>query len=189
MDEAQSWSIIEAGYVADDAGTSRDWLEALKRELLKLPAEKIVGFGHWFNEKVGVAYTIDVWGAAYLINGGCSDDGFHYFRCWLVGMGREVFEKAVADPDSLADVLTGEWPYEASLDVAANRAWTEKTGRTDDEFYAELDKLPSSPEVDEGEDWDFDDDAEVRRRMPRLWKLYSNSEEDEGDESNGAVRD
>lgn len=44
------------------------------------------------------------WQAAYLINGGCSDDGFEYFRGWLLTQGREVFERAVALPDTLADL-------------------------------------------------------------------------------------
>lgn len=42
--------------------------------------------------------------AASLILGGCSDDGFEYFRGRLIAQGREVFERSVADPDSLADL-------------------------------------------------------------------------------------
>ena len=51
------------------------------------------------------AYTWDLWGAAYLINGGCSDDGFAYFRSWLISRGRAAYEEAVRDPDSLADLV------------------------------------------------------------------------------------
>ena len=36
------------------------------------------------------SYRWDLWGAAYLANGGCSDDGFDYFRGWLIGQGRKV---------------------------------------------------------------------------------------------------
>lgn len=35
------------------------------------------------------------------MNGGCSDDGFKYFRDWLISEGQEVYESAVAEPDSL----------------------------------------------------------------------------------------
>ena len=38
-----------------------------------------------------------LWDAAYLINGGCSDDGFDYFRGWLVDQGRETFERCLAE--------------------------------------------------------------------------------------------
>ncbi len=32
----------------------------------------------------------DLWGAAWVLLGGASDDAFDYFRCWLIGQGREV---------------------------------------------------------------------------------------------------
>jgi Protein of unknown function (DUF4240) len=49
------------------------------------------------------SYDWGLWGAAYVIDGGCSDDGFDYFRAYLISRGRAVFEAAMADPDSLAD--------------------------------------------------------------------------------------
>jgi hypothetical protein len=36
----------------------------------------------------------DQWGAAYLANGGCSDDGFDYFRGWLIGQGRKCTRRS-----------------------------------------------------------------------------------------------
>jgi hypothetical protein len=39
-----------------------------------------------------------------VINRRCSDDGFDYFRSWLMLQGRETFGRAVAAPDSLADL-------------------------------------------------------------------------------------
>ena len=50
------------------------------------------------------SYRSSLWAAAYVINAGCSDDGFGYFRGWLMFQGRETFGQAVADPDSLADL-------------------------------------------------------------------------------------
>lgn len=181
MNAEQFWQILKTAYVPEDQGTLQDWFDSLREQLLKRPPEEIVEFGRRYDALVGAAYKADLWGAAYLINGGCSDDGFHAFRCWLVGMGRDVYEKALADPDSLADVLHGDWPHEAYLDAAAPRAWEEKTGRTDREYYAELDKLrdrrPDTGE-DEGEFWDFDDDEEMRRRFPRLCRLYLTEDEE-----------
>ncbi|WP_373430749.1 DUF4240 domain-containing protein [Streptomyces sp. B3I8] len=46
----------------------------------------------------------DLWVATERIFGGwCSDDGFCYFGLWMVGLGRNAFSRAVADPDALAD--------------------------------------------------------------------------------------
>ena len=48
------------------------------------------------------SYRWDLWSAAYLANGGCSGDGFDYFRGWLIGQGRTAYETVLADPDALA---------------------------------------------------------------------------------------
>ncbi len=141
MNSEQFWHILQTAYVPEDQGTLQDWFDSLRKELLQLPPEEIVEFGRHYDALVGAAYKTDLWGAAYVINGGCSDDGFHEFRSWLVGMGRDVYEKALADPDSLADVLHGQWPCHAALDAAAPRAWEEKTGRTPVDYGEELDKL------------------------------------------------
>jgi len=50
------------------------------------------------------AYRWDLWGAAYLAEGGDSDDGFLYFRIWLVSKGRSSFEAVLDHPDDLADL-------------------------------------------------------------------------------------
>jgi hypothetical protein len=61
-----------------------------------------------------------VWGAAFLMNGGCSDDGFRYFRDWLVSEGEAVFEAALDDPESLASKKPGaEFELESFGYVAA----------------------------------------------------------------------
>src|SRR3712207_8125782 len=42
---------------------------------------------------------------SWVLLDGASDDAFDFFRCWLIGQGREVFEGALHDPDALADLL------------------------------------------------------------------------------------
>ncbi len=40
---------------------------------------------------------------AYIINGGCSDDGFDYFLGWLIAKGRKYFEAALVNPERAGD--------------------------------------------------------------------------------------
>jgi hypothetical protein len=159
---------------------AEDHFEALRSELMKLPPDEILAFELRYDEREHAAYKEDLWGAAYLIEGGCSDDGFHDFRAWLVAQGRQVYDNAVANPDSLADVLDGEEVDDDSgLDSAAWSAWQGATGRSEDDYYRELEQAqPPWTEPDMGEDWDFDDDDEVRRRLPRLAKLYLDPDEE-----------
>jgi hypothetical protein len=180
MDPKRFWDLI----AATKRPSEDEQNDALRDELLKLSPEEVLGFALRYEHLVDAAYRVDLWGAAYTINGGCSDDGFHYFRCWLVDQGQKVYDAALKNPDSLADVVNPDEEYESSgLDHAAQEAWLAQTGKSEDDFYAELDRARKrgSGQDLQGEDWDFDDDDEVRRRFPRLAAIYCGpgGEEDE----------
>ena len=113
-------------------------------------------------------YGWPLWGAAYLLNGGCGDDGFDDFRGWLVTRGRAVFEAALADPDSLADVVTTDELSEVACEDVLGAAWEAHQQLTGRNLPAGSARAPR-PELGEG--WDFDDDAEMRRRYPRISAL------------------
>src|SRR5437868_368255 len=97
MDETRFWKIIDRVRRSED-----DPYEAMHAALSRLSADEIAAFAALYNARIDEAELTNLWGAAYLINGGCSDDGFHYFRVWLVSQGRKVYEAALANPDSLA---------------------------------------------------------------------------------------
>ncbi|QDV37343.1 DUF4240 domain-containing protein [Tautonia plasticadhaerens] len=167
MDQERFWGIIVRA-CRSDAERAEQWDQALQAELEKLEPDEIIEWDHLFDRLAAEAYTIGLWGAAYAINGGASDDGFYDFRCWLIGMGRRVYEAALADPDSLADAAIPGIDAEAEIYAAAHSAWMAVTGRPDTAPY------PARNERAElrGEAWDFDDDEEVRRRLPRLAAIY-----------------
>jgi hypothetical protein len=175
MEWKQFWRIIEQAYQPDGP----DHFEALKEELDKLKWFEVVAFQARFDEAMAAANLIDLWGAAYLIQGGCSDDGFRDFRCWLIGRGRHAYEAAIKNPDWLADILDGDPVDGFGLDAAAVRVYEAKTGMSD--FYERLDReeedLPPPPP--EGVDWDFEDEEEMKHRFPRLCHLYLNPPEEE----------
>jgi hypothetical protein len=167
MNEERFWKVI-AKACRSDPHTAEEWAERLQVLLEKLNPNEIVEWNHIFDRLAARAYTVDLWGAAYRINGGASDDGFYYFRCWLIGMGRAVYQAAIADPDSLADAVVHGVDAEAEIYAAAHQAWLSVTGRPDTDPY------PARSERAElqGADWDFDSDNEFRRRMPRLAAMY-----------------
>ena len=176
MTEAEFWAHVAAARPRRyDADTHADELAA---RLSKLPEPDVLDFVHHWDAASARAYRRDLWGAAYLINGGCSDDGFQYFRWWLILQGRDVYDAALADPDSLAEVLDGETEVEAEVSPGMD-AWFIATGTAEDDAgYAAYDrallfrhpKRPTEPPL--APRWDFDDDAEGRRRFPRLAAAY-----------------
>ena len=156
--------------------------EKLAARLAKLPPDDIVDFVHWWDFHIREAYDWTLWGAAYLINGGCSDDGFQYFCEWLLLQGREVFQAAVSHPDTLADVVDGdevECECYPGMDAWFAATGTEQDAAGYDAFNAALTarhpKQERMPEL--GNDWSHDDDAQMQRRYPRLWAMYMGDDE------------
>ncbi len=168
MEWKQFWKTLETAYRADGP----DHFESLKSELDRLKWIEVIEFQARFDEAMAAANLIDLWGAAVLIQGGCSDDGFRDFRAWLVSRGRHPYEAALKHPDSLAEILDGDPVDGFGLDAAAVRVYEAKTGMSD--FYERLDRaevdLPPAPP--EGIDWDFEDVEEMKRRFPNLSRLY-----------------
>ncbi|MEU2613544.1 DUF4240 domain-containing protein [Micromonospora sp. NPDC007271] len=185
MDEF--WALIEAS--DDGSRTPDERLAWLTDRLAERPAGDAVEFALRLDEARARADTWRLWGAASLICAGlCSDDGFHYFQAWLVGLGRETFERVVADPDMLADVpqvrrLAGrrvdgwdddEWPDWEGLDYVADEAYERITGAADavdDEAEARGRELGCSPDPRD-EEWDLHDPTELGRRYPRLATMF-----------------
>ena len=169
MDKAHFWRLIE-DIKAKSGGECEEQVELLEKALVKLPPEEIIAFDKIFDEFRAVAYRWDLWGAAYLINGGCSDDGFEYFCRWLIGQGREMFEAALAHPDSLAnlirdDIVWGNGQLDCEeLGYAAMDAYQEKTGR--ELPFGKQGLFPSEPV---GMKWEEDDlDAMFPKIMAKI---------------------
>ena len=190
MDTDRFWSVIEAARAGGPDGKPFD--EALVDLLAALSKEDILEFQTRFDEIHDAVYRWDVWAAAYLIGGGCSDDSFIDFRAGLIALGREWYEGAAADPDSLAEhpaviEAVADGDYEAlfyeEVNYVASTAF-ERVAAVGEDFYEEWKRhrsaqgesgdggLGAGSEADMGEDFDFDDAEEMSRRLPRLAALY-----------------
>jgi hypothetical protein len=122
-----------------------------------------------------------LWGAAHLIGGGCTADGFVDFRIGLVACGGDWYSRAVADADALAShpavSEAAEWDDDSAIFAelvggAAGDAYALVTG-------ARL-ATPASQEEALTPAWDFDDDNQMRQRLPRLSALFLGWPENEG---------
>lgn len=160
MDRQAFWDIVDRAR-GEEMMASEGRLTLV---LAPLEAAELVEFQRNFDELFYAAYLWKLWGAAYFIGGGCSDDSFMDFRYGLIACGRKIYEAAVADPDSLADTDVDEDIFDEGIGYAAARVYEEKTGR-------EIPRNPAGGEQDMGEQWDFDDDGEMKKRLPKLWAL------------------
>ena len=104
MDNGSFWKLIDTSRQAAE-GDPEQQLKELESLLDELSVDELVDFQAIFVSYFRASYTWPLWGAAYVIGGGCSDDGFDYFRGWLISRGEKVFSAALADPDTLASVI------------------------------------------------------------------------------------
>ncbi|MGW3596009.1 DUF4240 domain-containing protein [Streptomyces sp. NPDC005167] len=176
MDIRQFWKLIEQARQQAPAPADA---EAIAQEVTALlaarPLQEITEVHQAVHQLLADSYQAPLWAAAYLINGGCSDDGFDYFRGWLIMQGREVFEQILVDPDALADNPTvrdaAPEGYELECEDTLSIAWHAHLSATGQEIP---DTVPTAgfPELDPQWGFDFDDSDELARRLPRLAALY-----------------
>lgn len=182
MTPDEFWSIIASARATTEPGRSP--ASAVVRHLAEASPEAILDYEEQFQEASSLLSRWDVWAAGYLIGGGCSDDRFMDFRAGIVSLGRDWYERVARNPDALARYEPVRRAAGARDDVifdeefvnAAGSAYRQLTG-DDEEFFLALERRlaasgPQESARDMGEEFDFDDMAEMRRRLPRLAALY-----------------
>lgn len=164
MNHEQFWSLIDTARKAGK-NDQEAMCEALAEALGELEPVEIAGFDTVLRELRNAAYRWDLWGAAYLMAGGCSDDGFEYFRNWLIGTGKKTYDAALASPDSLAAApmgLSDDGICEfESLWYVAPDVYEQVAGKA-------IPRNVKQPKEPAGAEFDFDDEGEMRKRYPKL---------------------
>ncbi|WNS45180.1 DUF4240 domain-containing protein [Paenibacillus sp. MMS20-IR301] len=185
MNKETFWSIIDQARSLAN-GWERMY-EPLVQALSSLKPAEILQWQQIFSLYQQLSYKNKLWAAAYTINGGCSDDGFDYFRGWLTAQGKDVFLNALNNPDSLAEVeaCEGDVSFERILGAACN-AYLHQLGLPPDYelFYAALDNHPLADGTVEAitseityaddidQDWDEDDEEAMHKWLPKLCEAF-----------------
>lgn len=177
MDEARFWSIVEESRTRaaqSPRAEAQEFLdlqiEQLRALLRQLPPTEVAAYQHAFSHHFEMAYHWELWGAAYWLGGGCSDDCFMDFRATLISLGRERFFQVLDDPDTLAEITDQpDVPYMLSegFQYVAADVYRELTGGGD---------LPTEPvswrDEPDGAPFDFDDEELMQQHYPRIVARY-----------------
>ncbi|MFJ6857525.1 DUF4240 domain-containing protein [Streptomyces werraensis] len=176
MNGQQFWQLVEAARdQARHPDDAQDVAHRATERLATRSAEEIVAAQQVLWDLMADSCTNPLWAAAYLINGGCSDDGFDYFRGRLITQGREVFGRAVAGPDALADLpvvrASAADGHDLECEEVLSIAWNAHIRATGRQLPTDA-FVVRRPELDPTWNFDFDDHAEMTRRLPRLAALH-----------------
>ena len=168
MDIHRFWKIIDASR-EKASGDAETQLAALRESLELLAPEDVAAFAEHFDTCDVIAYRWDLWAAAYILNGGCSDDAFTDFRASLICRGHDVFERAVSHPDSLADLTLDDAENDLFFEgfqYIPGEVYEAKTGR---DLPPRKTPFPTDPE---GSEWE-DEADDLKKICPQLWQKHS----------------
>src|SRR5690606_25467601 len=128
MSEDEFWTLIDdaraAAGVSEVVEDADGIVEALTELLSKRTPEEIFAFEHRLGLCFRECFLDPLWGVAYIVNGGCSDDGFDYALGWLIAQGRAHYEAALKDPQAMVDGLPEGAEIECEdMWTVASEAW------------------------------------------------------------------
>lgn len=163
MTRDQFWSILEKVHRGSGSDIDKRF-ELLETALGELSLAQVQSFDAHFEDCRDRAYKWGLWGAAHVMGGGCSDDKFWDFRSTLITCGRNIFERALKDPDSLADLPfeLGDSLQVEGISYIAGEVAVRLGGDV-------LDRSKPHPKKPSGKKWD---ETELATLYPRLTKKY-----------------
>lgn len=163
MDDNKFWDMIRQAD-SQSGGDMDKKCKLIESAITRLPKQDAVAFSHMFDRMMDRAYSWELWAAAYIINGGCSDDSFSDFRSSLISRGQIALEQALSDPESLVDDDFDEdvWFYE-SFKYAVNDGVKASAGFVPD-------RESPHPKEPSGEAWE---EEEVNMLFPKLAEKYA----------------
>ena len=177
MGEKEFWHLIEMSREYEEE--QAEWLTEM---LAGKGLEEVVDFKLVFQQMMSVSFTSRLWGAAYVLMGGCSDDTFDYFRGWLIGQGEEIFHKVLKEPEFLAEYIDENnldeegYPLNEELLNAGLDAYTLiQTGdiEWDDDAHDELLEALEKRGLEQMPDIEFDwEEEDLADMFPILWERF-----------------
>ena len=165
MDDQRFWELVEA---ARDA--SNDNIDArpghLEELLMAHAPDEVQDFQDTYDRMLRRANRWDLRGAAFVMNGGCSDTGFRHFRDWLISEGRAAFDAALADPESLADLPRWDGFELDDFGYVASDVYQQLTGNDLEPALIDESEAPK------GDPWN---ESDLPTMYPRLAARYGES--------------
>ncbi|OZI11048.1 molybdenum metabolism regulator [Bacillaceae bacterium SAS-127] len=180
MNKEAFWHLIEEANKHQEEKI--EWIEEF---LSEQNLEESIDFEIHLTNLMKEAYTSDLWGAAYIIMGGCSDDCFDYFLGWLISQGEKTYTQTLKNPEFLSDYINEETlseeglpQLEEFLELGFDAFSIHHTGETEwnDELYetflAKMKEKGSNCDHTSNITFDWEDEEDLAPKFPKLWERF-----------------
>ncbi|QBN17649.1 DUF4240 domain-containing protein [Flavobacterium nackdongense] len=173
LEEDKFWLIID--HSLKKSSNQEEQEKILIQEIEQLSPKEMIGFRLRTDKLLYDTYTSEIWCAGYMMNGGCSDDGFEYFRCWIISRGKNAYYKTKLNPDYLINEISEDsefYDFESFWYVALT-AFKNKTGK---ELYDYIDN--EKFKANEGNypefkfTWEENNPESMRIICPKLYQKF-----------------
>lgn len=177
MNEEEYWKIVEKNY-RFGKGDERKQASEIVRDLRYKDPREIIAFQKRTYILSNHAHTSTLWAAAYVLNGGCSDDAFIDFKHWVISLGKNPFYKTIEKPDTLIRFWEKQVRFHnygnidcPGIAYSAQMAYEYRTGL--DNFYKVADYSNTGVSAGKFElDWDSSTIEKKKDDFPKIWKAY-----------------
>ncbi|PJJ80276.1 DUF4240 domain-containing protein [Mucilaginibacter auburnensis] len=177
LDEREFWKIIDYSHNAAKGNLDLQNEIIIKKLSAYEPAE-IINFEVILCKKLIEANSYKVLAANTIMDGGASDDGFLYYRLWLISLGETTFKQTLKNPEYLAALIKkGVVPDFEALLYVSTEAYKNKTGK-----QKEDDSFPRGVAFAQGLNYDFGGpkivgtewrEEDLPKLYPKLWKKFN----------------
>jgi len=174
LDETIFWNIVDAS--VKNTKNQDEQERFLVKKIEKLTPKQMIGFRLRTDKLLYDTYNSEMWCAGYIMNGGCSDDGFEYFRNWIISRGQGTYYKAKENPDSLiSEFVEGEEYYDfESFWYVALTAFENKTGKELYDYIADDFKTNEENYPNFEFTWKEEEPETMKAICPRLFEKMWN---------------
>jgi hypothetical protein len=160
MTEEMFWKLIEQSR----SNECEVLAENLTNYLQELETSEIIEFERIFQKLMNDAYRWDLWAISYIVNGGSSDDGFEYFRAWLISRGESFYQASLKNAEAAADgVKPGDVAECEDILYVTSMVYKSLTGD-------EIPYPPLNTKEPAGQPWEEDD---LQDMYPELVEKFS----------------
>ncbi len=173
MNETIFWHLIEIS-LAESRVKPNAIFQILQEKLARLSGDEILRFDQILHELVRVGFRSNLLAAATIINAGSDLDELSDFEAFILMQGKQIWDQALKNPDSLADLeYAGDFVCTEIWSVP-ERAYEQATGQEDFEmmhFEYQPQNLIGATDI-----WQDSkgkpDNQKLRTLLPKLYQKY-----------------